>query len=199
MCPCSDFDCDSKFTILSPQSFDGPRLLCSVCVYSSLHLLTRAHCAQCSFLIPLWLASQVLAPAQVGGKTESSDRALCTPVSHDSYHDDQRRVCLSFLVVNQEFWPWCRSCFQQVIRGCPPQKVDLIKFPLRSSYSERTDHAAKFCAAHCQVCFIFWDLSEPSRLVDGKEPVCPFAGTFVMIVGALVTWAIYTQGQLLLW
>jgi len=22
-----------------------------------------------------------------------------------------------------------------------------------------------------------------SRLVDGKEPVCPFAGTFVMIVG----------------
>jgi len=27
---------------------------------------------------------------------------------------------------------------------------------------------------------------------------CPFAGTFVMIVGALVTWAIYTQGQLLL-
>jgi len=38
-----------------------------------------------------------------------------------------------------------------------------------------------------------------SRLVDGKEPVCPFAGTFVVIVGALVTWAIYTQGQLLLW
>jgi len=34
-----------------------------------------------------------------------------------------------------------------------------------------------------------------SRLVDGKEPVYPFAGTFVMIVGALVTWAIYTQGQ----
>jgi len=28
--------------------------------------------------------------------------------------------------------------------------------------------------------------------------VCPFAGTFVMIVGALVTWAIYAQGQLLL-
>jgi len=28
--------------------------------------------------------------------------------------------------------------------------------------------------------------------------VCPFAGTFVMIVEALVTWAIYTQGQLLL-
>jgi len=26
-----------------------------------------------------------------------------------------------------------------------------------------------------------------SRLVDGKEPVCSFAGTFVMIVGALVT------------
>ena len=36
-----------------------------------------------------------------------------------------------------------------------------------------------------------------SRLVDGKEPVCPFAGTFVMIA-ALVTWAIYTQRQLLL-
>ena len=38
-----------------------------------------------------------------------------------------------------------------------------------------------------------------SRRVDGKDPVCPFAGTFVMIVGALVTWAIYTQGQFLLW
>jgi len=37
-----------------------------------------------------------------------------------------------------------------------------------------------------------------SRLVDGKEPVYPFAGTFVMIDGASVTWAIYTQGQLLL-
>ena len=36
-----------------------------------------------------------------------------------------------------------------------------------------------------------------STLVDGKEPVCPFARTFVMIVGALVTWAIYTQGKLL--
>jgi len=37
-----------------------------------------------------------------------------------------------------------------------------------------------------------------SRLVDGKESVCHFAGTLVMIVGALVTWAIHTQGQLLL-
>ena len=35
-------------------------------------------------------------------------------------------------------------------------------------------------------------------LVDGKELVCPFAGTFVMIVGTLVTWTIYTQGQFLL-
>ena len=37
-----------------------------------------------------------------------------------------------------------------------------------------------------------------SRLVDSKETVCPFAETFIMIVGALVTWSIYTQGQLLL-
>jgi len=36
------------------------------------------------------------------------------------------------------------------------------------------------------------------RLVDGTEPVRPFAGTFIMIVGALVTLAIYTQRQLLL-
>jgi len=35
-----------------------------------------------------------------------------------------------------------------------------------------------------------------SRLVDGKEPVCPFAGTFVMIVGALVTWAIWSLSHL---
>jgi len=57
-------------------------------------VFTRALCAQCSPSIPLWLILQVLAPA--GGRTESPDRALCTPVSHD-----WRRVCLSFLLVHQ--------------------------------------------------------------------------------------------------
>ena len=38
-----------------------------------------------------------------------------------------------------------------------------------------------------------------SRLIDGEEPVCPLAGTFVMMVRALATWPIYTQWQLQLW
>ena len=45
-------DCDSQFTILSPLSFDGPQLWCSVSVCSSLHLVTRAHCVQVSPSVP---------------------------------------------------------------------------------------------------------------------------------------------------
>ena len=42
--------------------------------------------------------------------------ALRIPVSHDL-----QRVCLSFLLVYPAFWAWCRSRFQQPIRGYPPQ------------------------------------------------------------------------------
>jgi len=53
MCPSSGLwggvlDCDSQFTILSPQSFDEPQLWRSASVCSSLYLLTSAHCAHCS-------------------------------------------------------------------------------------------------------------------------------------------------------
>jgi len=59
MCPSSGLwggflDCDSQFTILSPPSFDGPQLSRFTSMCSSLYLLTRAHCAQCSPSIPLW-------------------------------------------------------------------------------------------------------------------------------------------------
>jgi len=61
MCPSSGLwggvlDCDSQFTILSPPLFDGPQLRRFTSVCSSLYLLTRAHCAQCSPSISLYLA-----------------------------------------------------------------------------------------------------------------------------------------------
>ena len=59
---------------------------------------------------PLWLVLQILAPAE--GRTESPDRLLRIPVSHD-----WRRVYLSFFLVHQTFWAWWRSRFQQPIRG----------------------------------------------------------------------------------
>jgi len=69
-------DCGNQFTILSPQSFNGPQLWRSMSVCSSLYLLTHAHCAWCSpsTRILLWLASYLLAPA--GGRTQSPDCAL---------------------------------------------------------------------------------------------------------------------------
>jgi len=86
MCPSSGLwggvlDCDSQFTILSPPSFDGPQLWRSTSVCSSLYLLTRAHCAQCSPSIPLWLASWNMVPADArkghlwNGRTQGSFRA----------------------------------------------------------------------------------------------------------------------------
>ena len=36
-------------------------------------------------------------PAPAGGRTDSTDRALCIPVSRD-----RPRVCLSFLLIHQE-------------------------------------------------------------------------------------------------
>ena len=82
MCPSSGLwggflDCDSQFTILSPPSFDGPQLSRFTSMCSSLYLLTRAHYAQCSPSIPLWLALYLHAPA--GGRTQSPDCALCIP------------------------------------------------------------------------------------------------------------------------
>ena len=55
-------------------------------------------------------------PCTAGGRTQSPDCALRILVSHD-----RRRVCHSFLLVHQAFWAWCRSRFEQQIRGYPPQ------------------------------------------------------------------------------
>ena len=120
MCPSSRLDCDSQFTILSPLFFDRSQLWRSMSVYSSLHLLTRAHCAQCSPSIPVWLPLQILAPA--GGRKQSPDCALRIPVSHD-----RRRVCFSFLLVHQAFWSWCRSRIQQPIRDFIPSKNNFFE------------------------------------------------------------------------
>ena len=138
MCPSSGLwggvlDCDSQFTILSPPSFDGPQLWRFTSVWFSLHLLTRAHCARCSLSIPLWLASYLLAPA--GGRTQSPDCSLRIPVSHD-----RRRACLFFLLVWQAFWAWCRSR-SQPRSAVTHHKVNLLKFPPRSSSFECTNNA----------------------------------------------------------
>ena len=90
-----------------------------------LYLLAHAHCAQCSPSIPLWLASHLLAPA--GGRTQSPDRALCIPVSHD-----QRRACLFFLLVYQAFELGVEVALNHR-SAVTHHKVNLLKFPLRSS------------------------------------------------------------------
>jgi len=131
-------NCDSQFNILGPPSFDGPQLWRSTSVCSSLYLLTRAHCAQCSPSIPLWLASYLLTPA--GGRTQSPDCALRLPVSHD-----RRRACLFFLLVYQAFWAWYRSRSQPPIRSYPPQSESTqIPTPEQQLWA----HRWCFCAAH---------------------------------------------------
>jgi len=155
MCPSSGvwgglgwrLDCGSQFTILSPLLFDGLQLRRPVSVCSSLHLLTRAHCVHCSASIPLTSASQVLAPAE--RRTESYDRALRLPVSHD-----RRRIGLSFLqgLYIKRFELDAEVAFynRSVVTH---NKVDLLKFPLRSSCSEHIDDAFVLL-----ICFCFFHL-----------------------------------------
>ena len=131
-------DCNSQFTIPSLPLFDGPQLWRSTSECSSPYLLTRAHCAQCSPSIPLWLASYLLAPA--GGRTQSPDWALRIPVSHA-----RRRACLFSLLVHQAFWAWCRSRFQQPIRGYPPQSWSA---QIPTSEQQLWAHRWCFCTAH---------------------------------------------------
>jgi len=104
-------------------------------------LLTRAHCAQCSASIPLWLTSQVLAPA--GRSTELPDCALGIPVSHD-----RLRVCLAFLLVHQVFELNVKVAFNN--RSAVTQhKIDLLKFSLRSSCWERTNDVFVLLVCFC--------------------------------------------------
>ena len=106
---------------LVSQSFDGPQLWRSMSVCSSLYLITRAHCTRCCPLIPLWLASHLLAPA--GRRTQSPDSALRVPLSHD-----RQRACLFFLLVHQLFELGLQVAFNNrsavthhkvLIRVCP--------------------------------------------------------------------------------
>jgi len=138
-------DCDSHFTILSPPSFDGPQLWRSMSVCSSLYLLTRAHCARCSPSIPLWLASYLLAPA--GGRTQSPDCALRIPVSHD-----RRRACL-FPVLYIKLFELGVSVALIQWSVVTHHKVNLLKFPLRSSSFERTAALSVLL-----ICFCFFHL-----------------------------------------
>jgi len=102
-------------------------------VCSSLHLLTRAHCVQCSPSIPLWLASQVLAPA--GGRTLSPDCALGIPVSHDR----QKFFFLSFSYIKPfELGVEVASNNRSTVTN---HEVYLLTFELRSRCSERINDA----------------------------------------------------------
>jgi len=112
----------------------------SVSVCSSLHVLTRAHCAQYSSSIPVWLILLILAPA--GGRTESPDCVvyLCHMISEEF-------VFLSFLYIKLfelgvEFAFNNRSAVTH-------HKVNLLKFSLQSSCSERTDDAFVLLICFC--------------------------------------------------
>jgi len=150
MCPSSGLwggvlDSDSYFAILSILSFDGHQLWHFISVWSSLYLLTRAHCAWCSPSIPLWLDSHLLAPA--GGRTESPDCALRIPVSYD-----RRRFCLCFLLLNK----LCASELEVAFKNrsvVTQHEVHLLKFPLVISSFERTDNAFVLL-----ICFCFFHL-----------------------------------------
>jgi len=85
-------------------------------VVSSVPLLTHARCAQCYPLIPLRLASLILATAGEG--TESPNRALHTVIMESH---NRQRVFLSFLFAHQ-VRAKCRSRFLHQVRGCPQQR-----------------------------------------------------------------------------
>ena len=137
-------DGDSQFTILSPPLFDRPQLGRSMNVCSSLYLLTRAHCARCSPSLLLWLASYLLAPA--GGRTQSLDCALRIPVSRD-----RRRADHSFFpsLYIKPFQLGVEIAFNNQ-SAVTHNKVNLLKFNLRSSSFERTDDA---CVLLICICF----------------------------------------------
>ena len=135
-----------------PLSFDGPQLWPSMSVCSSLHLFTRAHCAWCFPSIPMWLASYLLAPA--GGRTKAPECALQKPVWHD-----QRRfffplflyIKLSFLYIKL-FELGVEVAFSNW-SAVTHHNVNLLKFPLWSSCSERTNDDFVLL-----ICFCFFHL-----------------------------------------
>ena len=110
----------------------------SVC--SSLYLLTRAHCAQCSpWFLCSWHCTYLFTPAE--GRTQSPDWRI--PVSHDRW-----RACLFNLLVYQAFWAWCRSRFRPLI-PVTHHKVIMLKLPIRTSNFERTDDAFVMLICFC--------------------------------------------------
>jgi len=55
------------------------------------------------------------------------------------------KVFLSFLLVHQAFWAWCRSCFQQPIHGYQPRSLSAH---IRTSEQVLWAHQWCFCAAY---------------------------------------------------
>jgi len=144
------------FSVYHPVSVivRRPQIWRSVRVCASLHLFKRAYCAQCSPSIPLWLASQVLSPAV--GMTQSP---LWIPVSHD-----QPLCFLSFLLVLQVFWAWCRSCFLLsslglTLRGLVRRRLFLPRCLSRNRPRKQTFND----------CIFQWRLVKVSDLTDLLE------------------------------
>ena len=117
---------------LIPLSFNGPSFdAVWACKY------TRAYCAQCSSRTPLWLASQVLAPA--GGRTESPN-----PMVRFAYIVEES-VFLSVLYIKL-YELGLEVTFY----------ITLLKYSHRSNCCEPTNNAFVLI-----ICFCFFQLCEP--------------------------------------
>jgi len=113
-------------------------------------LLTSSYtCTLCQMLpsIPLWLASRVLAPA--GGMTESPNRVLRIPVSHDC----EESVFLSLLYIRGKLFELGVEVAFYNGSTVTHHKVNLLRFPRRSSCCERMDDTFVLL-----ICFCFFHL-----------------------------------------
>jgi len=145
MCPSSG-DCWILISILpswvhyhlTGPSFDALWACVSLYMSSHVHIVPN--------VLPRWLTSQILAPA--GGRTQS-------PIAHFAYlchMTGEELVFLSFLYI-QLFELGVEIALNNR-SAVTHHKVNVLKFPLWSRYSERTDDAFVLL-----ICFCFFHLS----------------------------------------
>jgi len=121
-------------------------------VHFSLHVLTRAHCAQWSPSIPLWLVCTPLHLLEEGHNH---------PIVHLAYlcHMTGKELVYLYFMYIKLFELGVEVAFNNR-SAVTHHKVNVLRFPLRSRYSERTDDAFVLL-----ICFCFFHLSRnPSSL-----------------------------------
>jgi len=91
---CGSLDCGSQFYHTYFAIVCRAQLWRSITVCSSWYLHTRAHCAQCLHSIPLWLASQVLAPAWGNSDENTFSESLATNSFGNSWINEVNRLIL---------------------------------------------------------------------------------------------------------